>query len=142
MVPARVAAGLVVVVAAADLAPRDLGIDHRRLGLARLLVDLVDGLLRTSPGTGRRLGAPAAVGLGQFDAVERIVDGGGGRVELPRLDVAVGVGIGIAFIVVVGIFVGLEFADEDGRVGEAADLGRGVVHAAEVLSNEEGGACI
>jgi len=140
MVPARVAAGLVVVVAAADLAPRDLGIDQSRLGLARLPVDLVDGLLRTSPGTGRRLGAPAAVGLGQFDAVERIVDGGGGRVELPRLDVAVGVGI--AFIVVVGIFVGLEFADEDGRVGEAADLGRGVVHAAEVLSNEEGGACI
>jgi len=140
MVPARVAAGLVVVVAAADLAPRDLGIDQSRLGLARLPVDLVDGLLRTSAGTGRRLGASAAVGLGQFDAVERIVDGGGGRVELPRLDVAVGVGI--AFIVVVGIFVGLEFADEDGRVGEAADLGRGVVHAAEVLSNEEGGACI
>ena len=143
MVPARVAAGLVVVVAAADLALRDLGIDHRRLGLARLPVDLVHGLLRAAAGTGRRLGAPAAVGLGQFDAVERIVDGGGGRVELPRLDVVGTTAGGITVVVViVGIFVGLEFADEDGRVGEAADLGRGVVHAAEVLSNEEGGACI
>ena len=141
MVPARVAAGLVVVVAAADLAPRDLGIDQSRLGLARLPVDLVHGLLRAAAGTGRRLGASAPVGLGQFDAVERIVDGGGGRVELPRLDVVVGVGIAFVVVIVVGIFVGLEFADEDGRVGEAADLGRGVVHAAEVLSNEEGGAC-
>ena len=140
MVPARVAAGLVVAVAAADLALRNLGINQSRLGPARLLVDLVHALLRAAAGTGRRLGASAAVGLGQFDAVERIVDGGGGRVELPRLDVVVGVGI--AIVVIVGIFVGLEFADEDGRVGEAADLGRGVVHAAEVLSNEEGGACI
>jgi hypothetical protein len=46
------------------------------------------------------------------------------------------VGIGIV-VIVVGIFVGLEFADEDGRIGEAADSWRGVVHAAEVLSNEE-----
>ena len=132
MVPARVAAGLVVVVAAADLALRDPGIDQGRLRLARLPVDLVHGLLRTFAGIGRRLGAPAAVGLGQFDAVERIVDGGGGRVELPRLDVVVGVGI-IGIGVIVGIFAGLELADEDGRVGEAADLGRGVVHAAKVL---------
>ena len=144
MVPARVAAGLVVVVAAPDLALRDLGIDQRRPGLARLLVDLVDRLLRAAPGIGRRLGASAPVGLGQFDAVERIVDGGGGRVELPRLDdVVVGtVGIASVVAVIVDIFIRFKLADEDRRVGEAADLGRGVVHAAEVLLRyEEGGAC-
>ena len=144
MVPARVAAGLVVVVAAPDLALRDLGIDQRRPGLARLLVDLVDRLLRAAPGIGRRLGASAPVGLGQFDAVERIVDGGGGRVELPRLDDVVVGTVGIASVVAVigGIFIRFKLADEYRRVGEAADLGRGVVHAAEVLLRyEEGGAC-
>ena len=134
MVPARVAAGLVVVVAAPDLALRDLGIDQSRLRLARLLVDLVDRLLRAAPGIGRRLGAPAPVGLGQFDAVERIVDGGGGRVELPRLDgVVATVGIASVVAVIGGIFIRFKLADEYRRVGEAADLGRGVVHAAEVL---------
>ena len=135
MIPARVVPGLLVVVSAADLALRNLGIDHRPLGLARLLVDLVHRFLRASAGSGRGLRASAAVGLGQFDAVGRFVDRGRGGVELPRLDVVGGIGI---VIVVIGILVGFEFADEDGRVGEAADLGRGVVHAAEVLPDERG----
>ena len=137
MVPAGIISGLVVIMAAPDLALRNLGVGHRRLGLARLLVDLVHTLHRAAAGIGRRLGASAAVGLGQFDAVERFVDGRRGGVELPRLDVVGPVDIAL---VIVGIFVGFKFADEDGRVGEAADLGRGVVHAAEVLSKEEGSA--
>ena len=135
MVPAGIISGLVVIMAAPDLALRNLGVGHRRLGLARLLVDLVHTLHRAAAGIGRRLGASAAVGLGQFDAVERFVDGRRGGVELPRLDVVGPVDIAL---VIVGIFVGFKFADEDGRVGEAADLGRGVVHAAEVLPDERG----
>ena len=137
MVPAGIISGLVVIMAAPDLALRNLGVGHRRLGLARLLVDLVHRFLSGSADSGRGLRASAAVGLGQFDAVGRFVDRGRGGVELPRLDVVGGIGI---VIVVIGILVGFEFADEDGRVGEAADLGRGVVHAAEVLSKEEGSA--